>query len=101
VERLEAEMQRPGFWDDQDGAARTSAAHARAQRKLKTFNDLSREAGDLDELSEMAAEVRAAASWSSQNPGRCISASSFSTSDPSVAGSKVVREQGQLLADYL
>jgi peptide chain release factor 2 len=49
-------MQRPGFWDDQDAAARTSADHARAQRKLKTFSDLSGEAGDLDELAEMAAE---------------------------------------------
>ena len=33
-------MQRPGFWDDQEAAARTSAAHARAQRKLKTFREL-------------------------------------------------------------
>jgi len=47
VERLEAEMQRPGFWDDQEAAARTSAAHARAQRKLKTFRDLESEAADL------------------------------------------------------
>ena len=31
AERLEAEMQKPGFWDDQEAAARTSAAHARAQ----------------------------------------------------------------------
>ena len=28
-------MQQPGFWDDQEAAARTSAAHARAQRRLK------------------------------------------------------------------
>ncbi len=49
-------MQRPGFWDDQEAAARTSAAHARAQRKLKTFRELQSEAGDLDELAEMAAE---------------------------------------------
>src|SRR5215213_10142037 len=48
---------------------------------------------------ECADEVRAAACWSSQNPGRCISASRASTSDSSAAGSKVVREQGQLLAD--
>ena len=49
-------MQRPGFWDDQDGAARTSAAHARAQRKLKTFSELEPEVADLGELAEMAAE---------------------------------------------
>ena len=49
-------MQRPGFWDDQESAARTSAAHARAQRKLKTFGELESEVADLDELAEMAAE---------------------------------------------
>jgi peptide chain release factor 2 len=49
-------MQRPGFWDDQDAAARTSAAHAGAQRKLRTFAELQSEIGDLDELAEMAAE---------------------------------------------
>jgi peptide chain release factor 2 len=48
-------MQRPGFWDDQDAAARTSAAHARAQRRLGTFRELSSDAADLDELAEMAA----------------------------------------------
>jgi len=49
-------MQRPGFWDDQAAAARTSAAHARAQRKLETFTGLESEVADLDELAEMAAE---------------------------------------------
>ena len=28
-------MGAPGFWDDQETAARTSAAHARAQRRLE------------------------------------------------------------------
>ena len=49
-------MQRPGFWDDQEGAARTSAAHARAQGKLKTFRELESEVADLADLAEMAAE---------------------------------------------
>jgi peptide chain release factor 2 len=49
-------MQRPGFWDDQDAAARTSAAHARAQRKLKMFAELESDVDDLGELAEMAAE---------------------------------------------
>jgi peptide chain release factor 2 len=49
-------MQAPGFWDDQDAAARTSAAHAGAQRKLKTFRQLEAEVDDLGELAEMAAE---------------------------------------------
>ncbi len=49
-------MGRPGFWDDQGTAARTSAAHARAQRRLKTFEELQGDVADLDELAEMAAE---------------------------------------------
>jgi peptide chain release factor 2 len=49
-------MQRPGFWDDQDVAARTSAAHASAQRRLKGFRDLETDVGDLDELAEMASD---------------------------------------------
>ncbi len=49
-------MQRPGFWDDQEAAARVSASHARAQRKLRTFGHLESEVSDLGELAEMAAE---------------------------------------------
>jgi peptide chain release factor 2 len=49
-------MGRPGFWDDQESAARTSAAHARAQRKLETFAALESEVADIGELAEMAAE---------------------------------------------
>ena len=56
MERLEAEMQRPGFWDDQAAAARTSAAHASAQRKLETIRSLQRDADDLEELAELAAD---------------------------------------------
>jgi peptide chain release factor 2 len=56
VERLEEQMQRPGFWDDQVGAARTSAAHARAQGRLRTFRELEAEVADLADLAEMAAE---------------------------------------------
>jgi len=49
-------MGKPGFWDDQEAAARTSAAHARAQRKLEMFAGLESDVADLDELAEMAAE---------------------------------------------
>jgi peptide chain release factor 2 len=49
-------MQRPGFWDDQANAAETSAKHARAQRKLKSFRGLESDIADLDELAEMAAD---------------------------------------------
>ncbi len=49
-------MQRPGFWDDQEQAAKTSAAHAAAQRRLETFTALQSDASDLGELVEMAAD---------------------------------------------
>ena len=49
-------MQRPGFWDDQDAAARTSAAHSRAQRRLESFASLQADAGDLAELAELASD---------------------------------------------
>ena len=49
-------MQAPGFWDDQDLAAKTSAQHAAAQRRLETFTSLSSDVGDLDDLLEMAGE---------------------------------------------
>ena len=49
-------MQRPGFWDDQEQAARISAQHRRAQRRLTAFRELERDVADLDELREMASE---------------------------------------------
>jgi peptide chain release factor 2 len=49
-------MQRPDFWDDQEAAARTSAAHARAQRRLEMFRGLESDVADLGDLAEMAAE---------------------------------------------
>ena len=49
-------MGAPGFWDDQETAARTSATHARAQRRLETFRGLESDVGDLDDLAEMAEE---------------------------------------------
>jgi peptide chain release factor 2 len=49
-------MGAPGFWDDQERAARVSAEHARATRKLAVFRDLERDAEDLEPLAELAAE---------------------------------------------
>jgi peptide chain release factor 2 len=49
-------MQRPGFWDDQAGAAQISAKHASVQRRLQTFRKLESDVADLDELVELAAE---------------------------------------------
>ena len=49
-------MQRPGFWDDQESAAATSGAHARARRRLDSHRGLKSDIGDLEELAELAAE---------------------------------------------
>jgi peptide chain release factor 2 len=49
-------MQRPGFWDDSERAARVSAQHAATQRRLDTFRSLESDVADLDELAELAAD---------------------------------------------
>ena len=49
-------MQSPGFWDDQERAAKTSAEHSRATRKLNGYRDLEAELDDLEALEEMATE---------------------------------------------
>jgi len=49
-------MQRPGFWDDADRAARVSAQHAATQRRLETFRSLESDASDLEELAELSAD---------------------------------------------
>ena len=49
-------MGAPGFWEDQERAARVSAEHARASRKLEQFRSLQRDVDDLEGLSELAGE---------------------------------------------
>jgi peptide chain release factor 2 len=56
VATLEREMGEPGFWDDQETAARTSAEHARASRRLDAFRTLERDVDDLEGLAELAEE---------------------------------------------
>src|ERR671927_1043535 len=56
AEELEAQMQAPGFWDDQQTAAKVSAEHARITRRLETWRSLVGEIDDLDALAEMAEE---------------------------------------------
>ena len=46
-------MGAPGFWDDQQQAARISAEHARASRKLETYRRLS---DDFEAISALAGE---------------------------------------------
>jgi peptide chain release factor 2 len=47
-------MSAPGFWDDQDQAAKVSAEHARAARRVEEFNTLETDVADLASLAEMA-----------------------------------------------
>jgi peptide chain release factor 2 len=56
VTELGEQMGAPGFWDDQERAARVSAAHSRAQRRLDTFRSLEADVADLEELAELAAD---------------------------------------------
>jgi peptide chain release factor 2 len=56
VQALEQEMGAPGFWEDQEQAAKIGAEHARATRKLSVFRDLERDVEDLEPLAEMAEE---------------------------------------------
>ena len=53
---LEGEMGRPGFWDDQENAARVSSEHARLSRRLARYDALAGEAADLDELATLASD---------------------------------------------
>jgi peptide chain release factor 2 len=47
-------MSAPGFWDDQELAAKVSAEHSRAARRVEEFNTLETEVEDLASLAEMA-----------------------------------------------
>jgi peptide chain release factor 2 len=49
-------MGEPGFWDDQETAAKISAEHARASRRVGIFNGLARDVEDLEPLAELAEE---------------------------------------------
>ena len=49
-------MQAPGFWDDQETAAKVSSRHAAASRRLELFRTLQSDIEDLEALEEMAAE---------------------------------------------
>jgi len=49
-------MQAPGFWDDQEKAARVSAEHSAVSRRLESYRSLSQDVEDLEALEEMAVE---------------------------------------------
>ena len=52
-------MGEPGFWDDQERAAKVSAEHARVTRRLETFRSLESDIADYEELSAMDDESMA------------------------------------------
>jgi peptide chain release factor 2 len=56
VAELEGQMGAQGFWDDQAVAARVSADHARLSRRLERWQELDRDAGDLEAMLELAEE---------------------------------------------
>jgi peptide chain release factor 2 len=49
-------MSAAGFWDDQETAAKVSAEHSRATRRLEQFRTLQADVEDLASLAEMAEE---------------------------------------------
>jgi peptide chain release factor 2 len=49
-------MSEAGFWDDQESAAKVSAEHSRAARRLEEFATLQTDVEDLESLAEMARE---------------------------------------------
>jgi peptide chain release factor 2 len=53
---LEEAMSEPGFWDEQQRAAKISAEHARLTRRRERYDALTSEAADLDELVTLASE---------------------------------------------
>ena len=55
--QLEEEMSRPGFWDDQSRAAKTSSEHARVAKQLERYERLAGEYGDAKELLTMDGEL--------------------------------------------
>jgi len=49
-------MGEPGFWDDQDRAAKVSAEHARVGRRLAAYREVEAGVDELEELEELADE---------------------------------------------
>ncbi|HEX6680586.1 MAG TPA: peptide chain release factor 2 [Gaiellaceae bacterium] len=54
IAELEEELGAPGFWDDQQNAARVSAEHARLTKRLERYERLTRDYEDARELKEIS-----------------------------------------------
>jgi peptide chain release factor 2 len=57
VTELEHELSQPGFWDNQEHAAKVSAEHARLTRRLERFQRLQKEYEEAVELLAMDPEM--------------------------------------------
>jgi len=57
VAELEEELGAPGFWDDQQHAARVSAEHARLTRRLERYETLLRDYDDARQLFELDGDL--------------------------------------------
>ncbi len=49
-------MAAPGFWDDQQQAAKISSEHARLTRRRERYDSLTQESADLNELIALASD---------------------------------------------
>ena len=52
-------MREPGFWDDQERAARVSTEHARASKRLESYEQLTRDYEDAQELYRLDGNLEA------------------------------------------
>ena len=59
IAKLEADMGQPGFWDDQQRAAKISTEHSRLTKRLDRYAGLRRDYDDARELLEMDGELGA------------------------------------------
>jgi len=57
IGELEEELSAPGFWDDQQRAAKVSAEHARLSRRLERYEKLTQEYDDAHELLSMDGDM--------------------------------------------
>ena len=56
IAELEQGMQAPGFWDDQDRAAKANTEYSRLKKRLETYRTLEAEVDEFEGLAELVAE---------------------------------------------
>jgi peptide chain release factor 2 len=56
VSELEEQMQAPGFWDDQEAAAKANTEYSRVKKRLDMYRSLEAEVDEFEGLAELVAE---------------------------------------------